>query len=217
MEELDSSELGTLQYWDKRYETEIKNFASHGDPGDVWFGEDTVERILRWIERHEEIIPKTAKIVDVGCGNGLLLMELANEGFTNLYGVDYSLNAIELAKSVAEKHKVSVNYSTCDILQGLNNFYDVIHDKGTYDAISLSENASINRNKYIESVHKYLNTDGRFIITSCNWTQEELDNQFSKYFIRSDIIPTPQFKFGGKVGNVVTSCVYSKIIKPELN
>lgn len=215
MEELEACELGTLDYWEKRYETEIKNFSSHGDPGDVWFGEDTVERILKWIQKNEATIAKNAKIVDIGCGNGMLLLELANEGYTNLHGVDYSQKAIELAKSIAEKHKISVNYSTCDILEGLNDDYDVIHDKGTYDAISLSENASVNRNKYIESICKHLKSDGYFIITSCNWTQNELDNQFSTYFKPFGIIPTPQFKFGGKVGNVVTSCVYKKLIKDK--
>lgn len=28
--ELDSSELGTKDYWDKSYKTEIKNYKSHG-------------------------------------------------------------------------------------------------------------------------------------------------------------------------------------------
>lgn len=34
--ELNPSQLGTKEYWDESYTTEIKNYLSHGDPGDVW-------------------------------------------------------------------------------------------------------------------------------------------------------------------------------------
>ena len=34
-EELDPSELGTKTYWDASYVREIKNYLSHGDPGEV--------------------------------------------------------------------------------------------------------------------------------------------------------------------------------------
>lgn len=47
--ELDSSELGTREYWEKAYKTEISNFDDHGDSGDVWFGEDSAHRVIDWI------------------------------------------------------------------------------------------------------------------------------------------------------------------------
>ena len=57
---------------------------------------------------------------------------------------------------------------------------DVVLDKGTYDAISLSPNeAKTKRKAYNESVLKLLKKDGLFIIVSCNWTQDELKDQFS--------------------------------------
>ncbi|XP_056634996.1 EEF1A lysine methyltransferase 2 [Diorhabda carinulata] len=209
MEELEPSELGSQDYWEGRYAQEIRNFSSHGDPGEIWFGEDIVDRVIRWINNWN-LIEKNKKIVDVGCGNGMFLIELANEGYTNLTGVDYSENAIKLATEIAQKQNLNISYYTCDILQGLPENYDIIHDKGTYDAISLSENAKESRAKYSESVYNSLDGDGVFILTSCNWTQDELDNYFNEKFDRLAIIPTPQFKFGGKVGNVVTSCVYKK-------
>ena len=56
-------------------------------------------------------------------------------------------------------------------------------DKGTYDAISLCpDNARCKRRKYIDNVADLLGTDvnekGLLIITSCNWTEEELTKHF---------------------------------------
>ena len=61
--------------------------------------------------------------------------------------------------------------------------FDVCLDKGTYDAISLCpEDAKSKRQKYIENVSELLGSGGdakRFLIlTSCNWTEEELVKQF---------------------------------------
>ncbi|EFA00625.1 EEF1A lysine methyltransferase 2 [Tribolium castaneum] len=210
MEELQESELGSQEYWDNRYKEEIENFQDHGDPGEIWFGEDTVERLIKWIEKNETAT-KESKILDVGCGNGMFLIELATEGYTNLFGVDYSKDAITLAKSIAQKQGFEIQYSECDILEHLDGQFDIIHDKGTYDAISLNANIKEFRGKYLENVHKALDPNGFFIITTCNWTKDELNEHFRNHFVCVDNIPTPQFQFGGKTGNTVTSLVYRKI------
>ena len=61
----------------------------------------------------------------------------------------------------------------------LQQQYDVCHDKGTYDAINLCpEEPLVKREKYIINVHKLTKDDGLFILTSVNWTEEELKSQF---------------------------------------
>lgn len=212
MEELDTSELGTQEYWDNCYQTEIKNFSNRGDPGEIWFGEDIVDRLIRWMDKSENV-KKDSSVIDVGCGNGMLLVDLANNGYSNLTGIDYSENAIKLAKSVADKYKVNIKFEFNNILEGLPGQYDIILDKGTYDAVSLSSDAKHNREMYIKHVHDALENNGLFIITSCNWTLDELKEHFDSKFILLSVIPTPQFKFGGSVGNVVTSCAFKKNIK----
>ena len=57
----------------------------------------------------------------------------------------------------------------------LSRKYDVCIDRGTYDAISLTPNDSDSVMKtYIENVYKVTTEGGYFVITSCNWTEEEL-------------------------------------------
>lgn len=84
---------------------------------------------------------------------------------------------------------------------------------GTYDAISLHpDDPKAKRGSYIRHVHEMLEDNGSLIITSCNWTEEELIAAFDGYFIKSAVIPSPSFMFGGKVGSVVTSLVFQKVL-----
>ena len=159
MDELQESALGTQEYWDNRYKEEIANFEDHGDPGEIWFGEDTVERTIEWIKKQESI-SKNSKILDIGCGNGMFLVELFTQGYVNSFGMDYSEDAIELAKSIGQKRNFKTEYSVCNILEGLEGQFDVIHDKGTYDAISLNANIKEHRVTYLKNIFKGLTDTG---------------------------------------------------------
>ena len=125
----------------------------------MWFGEDIAARIVKWMEDN---ISVSSHILDVGCGNGMLLVQLSSSGYLNLDGIDYSPDAITLAREVALHYKTNINYDVGDILKGLSNDkqYDVVLDKGTYDAVSLSNEAKINSELYIRNVHKLLKEDG---------------------------------------------------------
>ncbi|GLV43864.1 uncharacterized protein CBL_11556 [Carabus blaptoides fortunei] len=114
-EELGESELGTQEYWDSCYKTQVNNFRNHGDIGDVWFGEDSMDRVCSWIFKNE-CITKNSRIIDLGCGNGMFLIELAREGYENLIGVDYSADAIVLSNEIAKKTETTVTYQVFDIL-----------------------------------------------------------------------------------------------------
>ncbi|XP_055628013.1 EEF1A lysine methyltransferase 2 [Toxorhynchites rutilus septentrionalis] len=215
VDELESSELGTKEYWESSYDTEIRNYRDHGDVGEVWFDEDSQLRIIRWIEKQEDRISQDASIVDLGCGNGMMLIELAREGYSHLTGVDYSPKAIELAEAICKDQNLCISYKVVDLLNEtavheLGKFY-VVHDKGTYDAISLHpEDSKKMREIYMKSVDSLLDDDGLFILTSCNWTESELVRSFEGIFELHAVVPTPTFKFGGSVGNVVTSVVFVK-------
>ena len=64
IEELNGSELGTKEYWEQNYTTEIKNYKANGDPGEIWFDEDTQLRVIKWIVKNN--VPLDSTIVDIG-------------------------------------------------------------------------------------------------------------------------------------------------------
>lgn len=57
--------------------------------------------------------------------------------------------------------------------------FHVCVDKGTFDAISLHpDGAAEKRRQYVASLSRALGVRGFFLITSCNWTAEELLTEF---------------------------------------
>ena len=116
--------------------------------------------------------------------------------------------------------------------------YDLLLDKGTFDAISLMEDfGSEIRERYLKTTCSLLKEDGLFLITTCNWTGEEIVkhmatctelilncrlfptdlcefiNYFGFYFSdysRTEVLPTPSMQFGGKQGNKVSVVVFRK-------
>ena len=128
------------------------------------FGEDSAVKMVDWVEEHYEDEMETTSILDLGCGNGHLLLDLAELGFEDLTGIDYSPAAIRLATAVAKDREFEdiIQYAAVDFLaeketldwcstlnkkqeqqqenetQGPKKF-KVMLDKGTYDAISLHQ------------------------------------------------------------------------------
>lgn len=91
--EIITSDLGKLSYWEDAYLKEIENYSDHGDTGEVWFGENVQMKVIHYItDRYSS--NKEINILDVGTGNGALLFALAEEGFTNLNGSDFSPTSI---------------------------------------------------------------------------------------------------------------------------
>lgn len=146
----------------------------------------------------------------------MMLIELSNEGYTNLLGVDYSSIAVDLATKVAKDQEHNISFKVADLLveesvAKLGKF-KVVHDKGTYDAVALMEGAKEKRVTYIKNVASLMEDDGLFIITSCNFTEDELIESFATTFTKHAVIPTQVFMFGGKKGNIVTSLVFKKCV-----
>ncbi|KFW87970.1 Methyltransferase-like 10, partial [Phalacrocorax carbo] len=122
----------------------------------------------------------------------------AKSGYRNLTGIDYSPSAIQLSEKVREKEGMSnIKLKVEDFLAPSAELsgFEICIDKGTFDAISLNpDNAE----------------EGFFLITSCNWTKEELLNEFREGFEILEELPTPKFCFGGRIGNSVTALVFQR-------
>lgn len=214
-----SSELGTREYWESCYRQEINNYNDYQDIGEIWFGSSLVAKIVGWITTN--LADKSSRIVEIGCGNGHLIIKLNEKGFNNLTALDYADNSIELTRQLCNDNNISnialfvedfLNLS--DSLLSSGKFRLAI-DKGTFDAICLNPNTDRQavKQKYIKSLDSILDKDGLLLIASCNWTRDELVQLFqgSKMFNLVDSIETPIIKFGGKTGNSVACLIFKHV------
>jgi EEF1A lysine methyltransferase 2 len=144
------------------------------------FGEDSVEKMVDWAQ---DYIPKdpTPSILEVGAGNGALLFALQEAGYDGkkIVGVDYSEDAVKLAHAVGSSRGEGcedVKFEVCDFLVALpagldgseNGVWDLVLDKGTFDAIALGEKDVGGRSPadgYPSRIGQIVKPGGFFLIT----------------------------------------------------
>jgi SAM-dependent methyltransferase len=116
-ERLPESKLGTKEHWDSVYAREVANFYDIGEEGEVWFGEDAVMRMIRFLEQFFQTETRFSSggnaptVLDLGTGNGHLLFEMLESSADldevlaaeRMLGVDYSETSIELARAIGAK------------------------------------------------------------------------------------------------------------------
>lgn len=237
---LDPSELGTKSYWDAAYSTERDNFSSNpADEGTVWFSDaGAEERMLSFLEDladegtlHKDKASEddddgdtqqvATRFLDLGTGNGHLLFALREDGWTGeMVGLDYSAQSVTLATTIRDAKEEAyhdISFREWDVFaQGSVDWagagFDVVLDKGTFDAICLAQDTDEQGRRiceqYREKVEPLVKKGGRFLITSCNWTEQELKGWFEGGdFTFEDKVKYPSFTFGGQTGSsVVTLC-----------
>ncbi|KAF8813323.1 S-adenosyl-L-methionine-dependent methyltransferase [Phlegmacium glaucopus] len=230
--DLQPSKLGTKEHWDSVYQEELANFEEIGDEGEIWFGAETINKMVEW--SLENIPPSSsASVLEIGSGNGTLLFGLLDAGYdpARLSGIDYSPGAVVLSSQIAQTRGGSmISFSECDFLKDdppLPGIYrlafridvwDLILDKGTYDAIALGQKDDQGRSpsvNYPDRAARLLKPGGYFLITSCNFTEDELKSNFATpetgltYHSR---IQHPTYTFGGKSGSICSSVAFKKCI-----
>ncbi|KAJ9708337.1 hypothetical protein PVL29_000403 [Vitis rotundifolia] len=193
--EVDNSMLGLQSHWNAG---DLANFHVHGHAGEVWFGAEVMSVVASWtknlcIDISQGCMPNLSdfksesfeqfekdlarwRVLDVGTGNGLLLQELAKQGFSDLTGIDCSEGAINLAHNLADRDGfTSINFLVDDILETkLERQFKLVMDKGTLDAIGLHPDGPIKRIMYWDSISRLVAPGGILVITSCKSTKDEL-------------------------------------------
>jgi SAM-dependent methyltransferase len=242
---LNPSELGTKSYWDAAYTTERQNFAANADDeGTIWFSDaGAEEHMLSFLEDlsdeghiskgdetagedgENEGEKKGARFLDLGTGNGHLLFALREQDWCGeMVGVDYSVQSITLATSIRDAKDASfsdISFHEWDILSQppgawLGSGFDVVLDKGTFDAICLSQETDAQGRRicegYREKAEPLIKPGGRFLITSCNWTEEELRGWFGSGELKFEgKVKYPSFTFGGKTGSSVVTLCFKRV------
>lgn len=106
--------------------------------------------------------------------------------------------------------------------------WDVVLDKGTFDAISLSAGVDARTGRrvaesYRDRVLPLVRPGGLFLVTSCNWTEDELARWFvpprdaaaaaaaDARFEQVGRVDYPSFSFGGVKGSTISTLCFRKI------
>lgn len=142
-----------------------------------------------------------------------------------MVGMDYSEAAIDLCKESAS-HESLIEFKVSDLtnnaqIESSAKLYTLIIDKGTFDAMSLSPAADADKSQrdekiietYARNVSKMLKDDnGRLLITSCNWTVDELTRYFASHFQFVTEVKGRKsaFQFGGVSGSTERMVVFAK-------
>lgn len=157
-----------------------------------------------------------------------------------MLGVDYSAQSVALAKNIAESRKedeeeesTPINFLEWDLLNGPSDkdnassplsytpspsrLFDIILDKGTFDAISLSTTTSEQQHPceiYRRRLLQLLSSGGIFLITSCNWTEPELRAWFADdadgELSVVGRVDYPTFTFGGVKGQTISTLCFRR-------
>lgn len=144
-----------------------------------------------------------------------------------MLGVDYSEKSIQFARRIAEDKgfgsgsgAAEVEFRLWDlmtqdpsgsVLDGSNaTGWNVVLDKGTFDAISLSKEKDHSGRRicegYKERVVPLIKDGGILLITSCNWTEDELRAWFEGGQLEYvNTIKYKSFSFGGQKGQTISS------------
>ncbi|KAI2464139.1 putative S-adenosylmethionine-dependent methyltransferase of the seven beta-strand family [Annulohypoxylon bovei var. microspora] len=263
---LEPSELGTKEYWDSLYTTELTNHTHNPtDTGTVWFDDSDAEtKLIEFLSSPTHdlgLSPATSTFLDLGTGNGSLLFGLRDAGWMGrMLGVDYSRQSVEFARRLAqarcspesssdpdsshdeEEDEPPISFLEHDILQtpptalltsSQSQGWDVVLDKGTFDAISLSsETSPATGRRVVESyrskITPLVREGGLFLVTSCNWTEAELQGWFEGAakeeeneetrrwrFEQVGRVEYPSFSFGGVKGQTISSLCFRKVRNTE--
>lgn len=132
-----------------------------------------MDKMVEWSQCN---VPHSSQpsVIEIGSGNGTLLFALAKAGYapTKLTGIDYSADAINLAKAISTKRDINgIAFTESDFLKDdlhEHNLWDLVLDKGTYDAIALGakdEHGQSPATRYPAQLTKLIKPGGYFLIT----------------------------------------------------
>jgi len=155
---------GDKKYWEKYYKN-IDNTTFD------WLLEyPYVKEIISSLKLSKE----SSKILNVGCGNSEFSENMYDDGYHNIQNIDLSPELIELMKERSQ-NRPGMIYEVMDVFDMTykNNFFDLIIDKSTLDAISCSYDHFVNIAKMLKEIQRVLKIGGYYMVIS----YEEPDNR----------------------------------------
>lgn len=165
------------------------NVYSTKQPHEVSWTQELPETSLDFI--HSFKLEKSAKIIDIGGGDGKLVDYLLDEGYENVYVLDISEKAIQRAKQRLGERATKVNWIVCDVTDFQPTLqYDCWHDRAAFHFLTSKNDL----NKYLTIARKAVSSFmiiGTFsdkgpkkcsMLDVHQYTEEELQKQLQNDF-----------------------------------
>ena len=139
------------KHWENIYQTkELKDVS--------WF-QHTPETSLEFFKHFD--VPTTAKVIDIGGGDSLLVDHLLDLGYEDISVLDISKAAIERAKKRLGDRAENVKWIVSDATAFKpTEKYDFWHDRASFHFLTNEEDIS----SYLETAQKYINSLGVMVI-----------------------------------------------------
>lgn len=112
--------------WDD-YESSEGETVIEIDPG-MAFGTGTHETTALCVEFLEKYVPGKKKLLDIGCGSGILMLIGKRLGAEKVVGIDIDSNVKDVVIENFEKNNIKDNYEIIigDLVEDINEKYDLV-------------------------------------------------------------------------------------------
>ena len=125
-------------------------FATKKETEVSWYQQKPETSIQFFVENN---IPKDAKIIDIGGGDSYLIDSLLDLGYTNLFLLDISANAIERIKNRLGVKSEKVTFIVSDILDFQpKTTFDVWHDRASFHFLTSEKEIEMYKNLVSNSI-----------------------------------------------------------------
>jgi hypothetical protein len=133
------------EHWEKVFATKQETEVS-------WYQQKPQTSINFFIKNN---IPKEAKIIDIGGGDSYLIDNLLEMGFTNLFLLDISANAIERIKNRLGVKAENVTFIVSDILDFQPEItFDVWYDRASFHFLTTENDIATYQNLVSNSIEE---------------------------------------------------------------
>jgi 2-polyprenyl-3-methyl-5-hydroxy-6-metoxy-1,4-benzoquinol methylase len=143
----------------------VKHYEGYGRQN--YLSPITIKRYNEWLDEFEKY-RKTGKILDIGCGIGLFLLEAQKRGW-EVYGSEFTDKAIEICRSQG----INMHQGKLDPSWFPDETFDVITSFEVLEHIN-------NPIEEVQNINRILRKGGLFSFTTPNF------NAVARYVLRSD-------------------------------
>lgn len=149
------SDFGNPDFWEKCYE---------------FYKEETFDWLITFENlwpKIEEYLKAEHRILITGCGNAEFSEKLYDAGYQNIYNIDISKVVIAMM-SKRNEMRSKMSWEVMDIcdIKYPNDFFDIVIDKSTIDAVLCGDNSFLNAAKATNEISRVLKKEGKFFMVS---------------------------------------------------